>query len=39
MEREASLLPLVGVAVIYLILTGVLTLSLKGLENKFNYYH
>ncbi|MGX7058748.1 amino acid ABC transporter permease [Vagococcus humatus] len=39
MEREASLIPLVGVAVIYLLLTGILTLSLKELENKFNYYH
>lgn len=38
MERDASLLPLLGVALIYLALTGVLTIVLKQIEEKLNYY-
>lgn len=38
MERDTTLLPLVGVALIYLVLTGVATLVMKQLENRLNYY-
>ena len=38
MERDASFLPLLGVAGIYLALTGILTLIMKQVEEKLNYY-
>ncbi|MFV0558782.1 MAG: amino acid ABC transporter permease [Enterococcus sp.] len=38
MERDTTLLPLVGVAIIYLALTGVFTLVMKQLEIKMDYY-
>ncbi len=38
MERDTTLLPLVGVGLIYLVMTGVFTLIMKVLENKLNYY-
>ncbi len=38
MQREVSIVPLVVVAVIYLLLTGVVTIFLKLTEKKFNYY-
>lgn len=37
-NRDASLIPLVIVAIIYLIFTGVLTKGFKFLEKKFLYY-
>ena len=37
MERDATLLPL-GVAIIYLTLTGILTIVMKQVEGKLNYY-
>jgi len=37
-NRDASLIPLVVVAIIYLIFTGVLTKGFKFLEKKFSYY-
>lgn len=37
-NRDASLIPLVVVAIIYLIFTGVLTRGFKLLEKKFSYY-
>lgn len=38
LQREINLVPLIEVAFFYLLLTGVLTLLLKHLENKLNYY-
>ncbi|MGM0125207.1 amino acid ABC transporter permease [Enterococcus sp. AZ194] len=38
MERDATLLPLLGVALIYLLMTGIFTLIMKQIENKLNYY-
>ncbi len=38
MARDVTLLPLVGVGLIYLLLIGLLTFSLKRLEQKFSYY-
>jgi len=38
MERDATLLPLVGVAIIYLVLTGIFTVLLKQLEKRLDYY-
>lgn len=38
MERDATLLPLVGVAFIYLCLTGIFTIILKRIETHYNYY-
>lgn len=38
MERDSTLLPLVGVALIYLTMTGIFTLLLKQFENKLDYY-
>lgn len=38
MERDTTLLPLLGVAVIYLFLTGIFTLLLKKIETHYNYY-
>ncbi|WP_280737496.1 MULTISPECIES: amino acid ABC transporter permease [unclassified Enterococcus] len=38
MERDASLTPLLGVAIIYLALTGILTIALKQIEIKLDYY-
>ena len=38
MERDATLLPLLGVALIYLAMTGIFTLIMKQIENKLNYY-
>lgn len=38
MERDATLLPLLGVAFIYLALTGILTIIMKQVEGKLNYY-
>lgn len=37
-NRDASLIPLVVVAIIYLIFTGILTKGFKFLEKKFSYY-
>lgn len=37
-NRDASLIPLVVVAIIYLIFTGVLTKGFKFFEKKFSYY-
>ncbi|MGX7030772.1 amino acid ABC transporter permease [Vagococcus zengguangii] len=38
MQREVSIIPLIDVAIIYLVLTGVMTLILKYGEKKINYY-
>lgn len=38
MERDTTLLPLVGVGLVYLIMTGVFTLLMKIIENKMAYY-
>lgn len=38
MERDTTLLPLLGVAIIYLALTGVTTIVMKQLETRMNYY-
>ncbi|WP_265458902.1 amino acid ABC transporter permease [Enterococcus sp. HY326] len=38
MERDATLLPLIGVGVIYLVMTGLLTVLLKQVESRLNYY-
>lgn len=38
MERDTTLLPLFGVALIYLALTGVLTVFMKRIEAKLDYY-
>ena len=38
MERESTLLPLVGVAIIYLAMTAIVTLLLKFFESRLNYY-
>lgn len=38
LQREVSIMPLIVVALIYLILTGVVTLILKYLEKRTNYY-
>lgn len=38
LSRDVSLLPLVGVGIIYLLLIGLLTFGLKRLENGLNYY-
>lgn len=38
MERDTTLLPLLGVAVIYLFLTGIFTVLLKKIETHYNYY-
>jgi polar amino acid transport system permease protein len=37
-NRDASLVPLILVALFYLIFTGVLTKIFKGLEKKYSYY-
>ena len=38
MERESTLLPLVGVAIVYLLMTAIVTLLLKYFEGRLNYY-
>lgn len=38
MERDTTLLPLFGVAIIYLVMTAVVSVILKQLENRLNYY-
>ena len=38
LQREASLIPLIEVAIFYLVLTGLVTLALNYLERRFNYY-
>lgn len=38
MQREASIIPLIDVAIIYLLLTGIVTLILKLGEKKLSYY-
>ena len=38
MEREATLLPLIGVGLIYLAMTGIFTLILKQIEKRMAYY-
>ncbi|MEO1773307.1 MULTISPECIES: amino acid ABC transporter permease [Enterococcus] len=38
MERDTTLLPLLGVALIYLVMTGITTVVMKQLENRLNYY-
>lgn len=38
MEREATLLPLIGVGIIYLVLTGFFTVVLKQVEKRLDYY-
>lgn len=37
-NREASLMPLLVIAIIYLLLIGIFTRVLQGVEKKFNYY-
>lgn len=37
-ERDASLMPLFGVALVYLVLTGIFTVLLKRIEKRLNYY-
>ncbi|MGY3750365.1 amino acid ABC transporter permease [Vagococcus acidifermentans] len=39
MQREASIAPLLVVAVIYLVLTGLVTIVLKLIEKKLSYYN
>lgn len=38
MERDVSLVPLLGVGVLYLLMTAVFTLILRTLEKRMNYY-
>ena len=38
MEREATLLPLIGVGLLYLAMTGIFTLILKQIEKRMAYY-
>lgn len=38
MEREATLLPLIGVGIIYLAMTGIFTIVLKQIEKRLDYY-
>ncbi len=38
MERDTTLLPLLGVAIIYLFLTGIFTVLLKKIESHYQYY-
>lgn len=38
MERESTLLPLVGVVIVYLLMTAIVTLLLKYFEGRLNYY-
>ncbi|MBV7391598.1 MULTISPECIES: amino acid ABC transporter permease [Enterococcus] len=38
MERDTTLMPLIGVAIIYLVMTGITTLIMKQLERRMNYY-
>lgn len=38
MQREISIIPLIEVAVFYLVLTGIVTLLLKMIEKRVNYY-
>ncbi|WP_122645751.1 amino acid ABC transporter permease [Enterococcus mediterraneensis] len=38
MERDTTLLPLVGVGLIYLVMTGVFTVLMKTIEKKMDYY-
>lgn len=38
MERDSTLLPLFGVALIYLALTGIFTVVLKQIETRMDYY-
>lgn len=38
MERDTTLVPLFGVALVYLTLTGVLTIVMKRIEAKLDYY-
>ena len=38
MEREATLLPLIGVGIIYLVMKGVFTVILKQIEKRMAYY-
>ncbi len=38
LQRELNIIPLVVVAVIYLALTGIVTIVLKVIEKRFNYY-
>lgn len=38
LQVEVSVLPLVEVAIFYLILTGIVTLVLRYIESRFNYY-
>jgi len=38
MERDVSLVPLLGVGILYLLMTAVFTLILRMLEKRMNYY-
>lgn len=38
MEREATILPLIGVGIIYLVMTGIFTILLKQIEQRLDYY-
>ncbi|BAK95455.1 putative amino acid ABC transporter permease protein [Tetragenococcus halophilus subsp. halophilus] len=38
MERDVSLVPLLGVGILYLLMVAVFTLILRGLEKRMNYY-
>lgn len=38
MERDTTLVPLLGVAIVYLVMTGICTVVLRQLENRLDYY-
>lgn len=38
MERDTTLVPLIGVGLVYLVMTGVCTVILKQLEKRLDYY-
>lgn len=38
LQREVSIIPLIVVALIYLVLTGIVTIILKFIERKYSYY-
>lgn len=38
MERDTTLVPLLGVAIVYLVMTGICTVVLRKLENRLDYY-
>jgi len=38
MERDVSLVPLLGVGILYLLMTAIFTLILRAFEKRMNYY-